>query len=61
MVQDFYQRIILLFKMSGFFFKILFIQERHRKRNAEAEAEGETGSLRGAQCGTRSQDPGIIS
>ena len=43
------------------FFKIfyLFIHERHRE--AETEAEGEAGSLRGACCGTRSQDPGITT
>ena len=31
-----------------FFLKILFIHERE----AETQAEGEAGSLRGAQCGT---------
>ena len=41
------------------FFKIcyLFIHERHRMR----EAEGEVGSMQEAQCGTRSQDPGIMT
>ena len=29
-----------------------------REREAEIQAEGEAGSLQGARCGTRSQDPG---
>ena len=33
--------------------------EREREREAETQAEGEAGSMQGAQCGTRSQDPGI--
>ena len=43
-----------------FFFKILFIHETHREREREREreaktqAEGEVGSMQGAQCGTRS-------
>ena len=37
-----------------FFFKILFIHERQRER----EAEGEAGFLWGAPCRTQSQDPG---
>ena len=28
------------------------------EREAETQAKGEAGSLHGAQCGTRSQDPG---
>ena len=41
------------------FFKISFllIHERHRKR--QKQAEGEAGSLQGAQCETWSQGPGI--
>ena len=42
----------------SFFFKILlFTHERHTE--AETQAEGEAGSLQGAQRGTRSQDPGV--
>ena len=37
----------------------LFIHERHRK--AETQAEGEAGSLQGARCSTQSQDPGIMT
>ena len=33
---------------------------RHREREAETQAAGEAGSLRGARCGTRSRDPGIM-
>ena len=42
-----------------FFFKILFIHEKHTE--AKTQAEGEAGSLRGAQCGTQSQDSGITT
>ena len=31
---------------------------RDTEREAETQAEGEAGSLQGAQCGTRSQDLG---
>ena len=31
---------------------------RDTHTEAEAQAEGEAGSLRGSRCGTRSQDPG---
>ena len=31
-----------------------FIHERHRERDAETQAEGATGSLWEARCGTRS-------
>ena len=37
----------------------LFIHERHRE--AETQAEGEAGSPRGACCGTQSQDPRIMT
>ena len=30
-------------------------------REAETQGEGEAGSLQGAQCGTRSQDPRIMT
>ena len=44
-----------------FFFKdfiYLFMTDTERK--AETLAEGEAGSLRGARCRTRSQDPRIM-
>ena len=31
---------------------------RDTEREAETQAEGEAGSMQGAPCGTRSQDPG---
>ena len=31
---------------------------RDTQRGAETQAEGEAGSIQGAPCGTRSQDPG---
>ena len=34
---------------------------RDTQREAETQAEGEAGSMWGARCGTRSQDPGITS
>ena len=37
----------------------LFITERHTEREAETKAEGEAGSMQGARCRTRSQDPGV--
>ena len=43
-----------------YFFKILFIYSRETRREAEKQAEGEAGFLRGARCRTRSQDPGIM-
>ena len=44
---------------SMIFFK-LFIHERHTERGRERQAEGEAGSLWGAQYGTRSWDPGVM-
>ena len=44
---------VLIFK------DLIFLFRRDREREAETQAEGEAGSLQGAQCGTRSQDPGI--
>ena len=40
-----------------FFFKILFIYswETQKEREAETQAEGDTGSMQGARCGTRSR------
>ena len=35
------------------------MRDTEREREAETQAEGEAGSLQGAQYGTRSQDPGI--
>ena len=37
----------------------LFIHERHREREAKTQAEGEAGSMQGAQCRTRSRDSRI--
>ena len=48
--------------VSGFIYFLrfyLFIHERHRE--AETEAEGEAGFVQGARLGTRTQDPGIIA
>ena len=39
-----------------FFFKILFIHERHKDREAETQA----GSMKEARCGTRSQGSRIM-
>ena len=41
------------------FFKILFIYLLETQEEAETQAEGEAGSMRGARCGTRSGDPRI--
>ena len=42
--------------------KIVFIYfMRDTETEAETEAEGEAGSMQGAQCGTRSQDPGTMT
>ena len=52
-------QVCLTYLFSVFLFlKIfyLFIHERHRE--AETQAEGQAGSLQGAPCGTRSQSPG---
>ena len=47
---------ILLF----FFFKdFIYLFMRDTEREAETLAEGEAGSMQGAGCRTRSQDPGI--
>ena len=45
---------------SFLFFKdFIYVFMRDTEREAETQAEGEAGSLQGAPCGTRSQDPGI--
>ena len=51
----------LAFFLSSFFFYLDFIYlfMRDTEKEAETQAEGEAGSLRGPRCGTRSQDPGI--
>ena len=43
----------------GLIFKKDFVYAWETQRVAETQAEGEAGSLWGAQCGTRSQDPRI--
>ena len=50
------ESITSLFSLSLFHFlkKILFIHERYTERGAETQAEGETGSMQGDQCGIRS-------
>ena len=35
------------------------MRDTHRERGVETQAEGEAGSMQGAQCGTRSQDSRI--
>ena len=41
------------------------MRDRHRERKreigVETQAEGEAGSMQGAQCGTRPQDLGIMT
>ena len=47
-------------QVSVIFFKdfiYLFMGDTHTE--AETQAEGEAGSMQGAQCGTRSQDPEV--
>lgn len=38
----------------------IFLFMRDTQREAKTQAEGEAGPPRGAQCGTRSQDPWIV-
>ena len=47
--------------VSILFFKKIYLFMRDTEREAETQAEGETGFLQGARCGTRSQDPGIMT
>ena len=42
-----------------FFFKILFIHERHTQKKAETQAEGDAGSMQGARRGTQPRDSRI--
>ena len=51
---------VLVFNHQIFIF-ILFIYlfMRDTEREAETQAEGEAGSMQGAPCGTRPQDPRI--
>ena len=43
-----------------FFFKdFVYLFMRDTEREAETQAEGEAGSMQGARCGTRSQDPRV--
>ena len=45
-----------------FFFKgFIYLFMRDTQREAETQAEGEAGSPQGAQCRTRSKDPGITT
>ena len=41
----------------SFFKRFYLLFMRDTKREAETQAEGEAGSMQGAQCGTQSQDP----
>ena len=45
--------------LSNFFLKILFIYSRETQRERQRHRWERAGSLWGAWCGTRSQDPGI--
>ena len=47
------------FFLPGFIY--LFMKDTHREIEAETQAEGEAGSMHGASCRTRSQDPGITT
>ena len=47
----------IFLKMLKIIFIYLFM--RDPEREAETQAEGEAGSLRGAQCRTGSRDPGV--
>ena len=51
----------MLFGLLLFFFKdFIYLFKRDPQREAETQTErGEACSMQGAQCGTRSQDPGI--
>ena len=50
-----------MMKVLFLFFKILFIYSGETQSEAETQAEAEAGSLWGAPCGTRSQDPGVTA
>ena len=58
----YYEKWVVWFcvKHKSLFLKILFIYSwEHREREAETQAEGETGSMQAPRCGTWSRDPGI--
>ena len=42
-------------------FIYLFMRDTGREREAETQVEGETSSMQGARCGTRSQNPEIMT
>ena len=42
-----------------FFKDFIYLFMRDTEREAETQAEGEAGSMQGARCRTRSQDPGV--
>ena len=44
-----------------FFKDFIYLFMRDTEREAETQAEGEAGSMQGAQYGTRSQDPGVTA
>ena len=47
-------------KVDFFFLRFyLFMRDTEKEREAETQAEGEAGSMQGAQCGTRSLDSSI--
>ena len=50
---------VLFFIYFCFLKDYIYLFMRDREREAETQAEGEAGSVRGAQCGTRSQDSRI--
>ena len=47
--------------MCTIFLKFYFIYSWETQKEAETQAEGEAGSLRGARCRTWFQDPGIMT
>ena len=56
-IMPFFFDVSYLFVFKGFIY--LFIRDTERK--AETHAEKEAVSLQGAQCGTQSQDPRIMT
>ena len=53
--------VIHILKFIFIFLKILFIYLTERERAAEGEGEADFPAEQGAQCGTQSQDPGIMT
>ena len=39
----------------------IYLFVRHTEREAETQAEGEAGSMQGAQCGTQTRHSGIMT